>query len=101
MRGIVNKPPTAMLDQYGNLVTTNAALKDLTIKMYQERLKTLKIKSGIELHQVQRGNLCDERLKEAQANITPDWTKEDLEVVLKQLKNWKSRDPLGLANELF
>ena len=26
---------------------------------------------------------------------------EDLEIVLKQLKNNKSLDPLGLANELF
>ena len=101
LRGIVNEPPTAMLDQYGNLVTTSKAIEDLTIHMYQERLKTLKIKKGLELHQVQREQLCDERLKEAQTNITSDWTEEELNVVLKQLKNQKARDPMGLANELF
>ena len=101
LRGIVNEPPTAMLDQYGNLVTTSKAIEDLTIHMYQERLKTLKIKKGLELHQVQREQLCDERLKEAQTNITSDWTEEELNLVLKQLKNQKARDPMGLANELL
>ena len=50
---------------------------------------------------MQRENLWQKRFKEAQGNVTPDWTMQDLEVVLKQLKNKKSRDPLGLANELF
>ena len=101
LRRIITEPPTAMLDQHGNLVTTSKAIEDLTIEMYKERLKTLRIKSGLEVHQAQRENLCDERLKQAQENITPNWTSEDLDVVLKQLKNNKSRDPLGLANELF
>ena len=46
LRGIVNEPPTAMLDQHGNLVTTSRALEDLTIQMYEERLKTLTIKKA-------------------------------------------------------
>jgi hypothetical protein len=50
---------------------------------------------------MQRERLCDDRLEQAQANKTPDWTLEDLELVLKQLKNNKSRDPMGFANELF
>ena len=53
------------------------------------------------MHQEQRETICDQRLQEAQTNITPDWTIEDLDIVLKQLKTNKSRDPLGLANELF
>ena len=32
---------------------------------------------------------------------TPEWTMMDLNTVMKQLKNNKLRDPLGLANELF
>ena len=41
------------------------------------------------------------RIKLAQKNKTPPWTLKELEVVLKYLKNNKSRDPLGLCNELF
>ena len=32
---------------------------------------------------------------------TPPWTLSDLEKVLKSLKKQKSRDPHGLANDLF
>ena len=39
--------------------------------------------------------------QEAQRNVTLDWTMQVPEVVLKQLKNKKPRDPLGFSNELF
>ena len=32
---------------------------------------------------------------------TPPWQMRDLEIVLKQLKKDKARDPLGFANEIF
>ena len=85
----------------GNLVTSNKALEQLSLNMYTERLKSHNIKESLKLHKVQQENIWDERFKEAQKNLTPDWTMGDLEVVLQQLKNKKSRDPLGLANELF
>ena len=33
--------------------------------------------------------------------MNPAWTKDDLDKVLNYLKNNKSRDPIGNANELF
>ena len=45
--------------------------------------------------------LCRERVKLAMANKTPNWTMEQLDIALKDLKANKSRDPLGHANELF
>ena len=50
---------------------------------------------------MQRERLCESRIKEAQNNITPDWTSDDMELALKQLKNNKSRDPIGFANEVL
>ena len=99
--GIIAEPPTAMLDEHGNLIKSNNAIEELTIKMYEDRLKSLKIREELRMHKLQRESTCDKRLKEAQENITPDWSMEDLNLVLKQLKNNKSRDPLGWANELF
>ena len=90
-----------MLDAKGNLITTNKALEQLSMDMYRERLRSNQINENLKIHQVQRENLWQKRFEEAQRNVTPDWTMQDLEVVLKQLKNKKSRDPLGLANELF
>ena len=101
LRGIIAEPPSAMLDGHGNLITSSHAIEELTVKMYEDRLKSLKIREELKMHKLQRENVCDERLKKAQENITQDWTLADLELVLIQLKNNKSRDPLGWANELF
>ena len=101
LRGIVTEPPTAMLDLQGNLVTRSNAIEKLTMEMYSERLKALNIKEDLKLHQLQQENLCEKRLKETQANKTPLWTKEDIDEVLKELKNNKSRDPMALAIDLF
>ena len=90
-----------MLDEMGNLVTTKKALEELTLRMYRERLKPNKINQNLILHQVQHEELWKQQLLEAQANVAPEWTMPDLEVVLRQLKNNKSRDPMHFSNELF
>ena len=101
LRGIVAEPPTAMIDSRGNLVTTSSTIEKLTMETYKERLEPPSIKSGLQLHQLQRENLCDKRLNEAHENKTRPWTTGDLDIVLKHLKVNKSRDPLAFANELF
>ena len=40
-------------------------------------------------------------IKIAKTNKSPPWDAEDLEIVLKNLKNNKARDPLGNSNEIF
>ena len=101
LRGIVQDPPTAMLDASGNLVTTNRALEKLVLEQYKERLCPHPIKDSLRLHQVQREELCKEKIEEAYKQKTPDWVIDDIDLVLKQLKNNKSRDPLGFGNEMF
>ena len=101
LNGIQNETPTAMLDAHGNLVTSSAGIENLVIERYEERLKALEIRKGLEVHKMQREKLYEQQLQEAQTNVTPEWKMEELELVLKQLKTNKSRDPHGLANELF
>ena len=55
-----------MIDEKGNIVTSNAALENLILKQYEERLKTLEIKSELKMHKMQREKLCDDRLENAQ-----------------------------------
>ena len=50
LKGILSEPPTAMLDMHGNLVTSSKALEELTVTMFEDRLKTLKIKNELRLH---------------------------------------------------
>ena len=68
MKGVISEPPTAMLDQYGNLVTSSSAVQELTVKMYEERLRALQIREELKMHKMQRERLCDDRLEQAQAN---------------------------------
>ena len=95
------EPPTAMVDDHGNMITEKEGMDKLVTKRYKERLETLEIKPELEVHKLQRENLCDQRLQEARNKKTPEWTEKELNIVLKQLKNNKSKDPLDLPNELF
>ena len=101
LRGIALEPPTAMIDSKGNLVTTSKSIEALTMEVFIDRLTSHIVKDNLKVHHMQREKLCEKRLEEAQKNITPPWSMDDSTLVLKQLKNNKSRDPLGLANELF
>ena len=101
LRRIVNEPPSAMLEQHRNLVTYTKGLEELALNTYIDRLKALDIKEEFKLYQVQKEQLCKEILKEAQAVKIPNRTMNEPNMVLKQLKNNKSSDPSGFANELF
>ena len=94
-------PPAAMLDDHVNTVTDSEGIEKLVIERYKERLQTLEIKPELEEHKLQREILFDRNIQEARDKVTPDWTEKELDTVLKQLKNNKSKDPLDLPNELF
>ena len=94
-------PPTAMLDQKGNLITSAKAIEALAVETYKKRLENRKIKDDLKDLQKEKEELCRLRLKLASRKKTPDWTMEQLDKVLNYLKKNKSRDPLGFANEIF
>jgi hypothetical protein len=94
-------PPTAMLDPFGNLVTSTAGVAKLALNHYQNILENKPINEDLKHVQVDKEELCDIRLEIAKQNKSPDWDMTDLDNVLRYLKNNKSRDPLGLANEIF
>ena len=95
------EPPIAMSDEEGNLVTNATKLKDMAIKAYQERLRNRPIKEGMEEIKDAKENLAENLMEEAKLNKTDPWTLSDLDNVLQRLKKNKSRDPNGLANEIF
>ena len=94
-------PPTAMLDDEDNLVTNEDQIKHMAVKAYKERLRNRPIAEGLEHVKDAKEKLADILMEKARLNKTPPWTMEELELVLNKLKKDKSRDPNGLANELF
>ena len=94
-------PPTAMIDEFGNHLTSPSALEDLALKTYKKRLENRPIKETLEGIRIEKEELCEIRIDQARLNKTQPWSKDDLNKVLKQLKKNKSRDPSGYANEIF
>ena len=88
-------------DADGNLITSQVEIEDLSIETYKKRLENQQIHPNLETLKREKEILCDQKSKAARSNKSEPWTLRDLEVVLKSLKKNKSRDPLGLANELF
>ena len=94
-------PPTAMLDDDDDLVTNEDKIKEMAMKAYKNRLRNRPIKEGLEHILLAKEKLADMLMEKARLNKTPPWNIQDLQVVLDKLKKNKSRDPHGLANELF
>ena len=59
------------------------------------------IKEHLEHIEKVTNELCKIRLNICKDIKTKPWTMNDLNIVLKQLKNEKSRDAMGYANEIF
>ena len=94
-------PPTALLDNSGNLVTSEEGREALMLDTFVKRLENRKIRQGLEQMQKDKEKLCFLRLQNARHQKTQPWSLEQLKTVLKSLKKNRSRDPLGYCNELF
>ena len=94
-------PPTAMINEEGDLVTSLEEIENLSLKTYKNRLRSRQMVPELKFLRDDKELLCDLKLECARKNTTKPWTMKELEIVLSSLKKNKSRDPLGLANELF
>ena len=93
--------PVALKDKQGNLITNPAGIKKLCLEEMKERLRHRIMNPELVYLQQLKEKLCDKRIELAKHTESEPWTLNQLEKVLKSLKNGKSRDPEGLCNELF
>ena len=94
----VRDPPTAMMDESGNLVSSTEKIKELTIEAYAKRLENRPMKKELLYLKELKEKLFRIRLNKARKNKTQPWSREKVIKVLKGLKKDKSRDPMGFAN---
>ena len=95
-------PPTAMKDPVsGNLLTTDEKIQKAAVNVYSKRLENRPIKEDLKHIKDAKEMLCAKLLKLAGTKKTAPWTMKDLDRVLRKLKKQKSRDPYGLANDIF
>ena len=94
-------PPSAMLDKFHNLLTTQEAIEARALEVYSERLQPNPTKEHLKSLEETTNKLCDIRLKLLKSTQTEPWTLDDLSQAVKDLSRGNARDALGHANELF
>ena len=96
-----NSAPAAKKDVSGRLVTDPEGLKKVYKDTFINRLRVRPAKESVrETLEIQE-KLLEKRLIITSEEETEPWTENDVKAVLKSLKTGKSRDPLGLTNEVF
>ena len=93
--------PLAIKDKSGNLITGTDNIKSLILQMFVERLRKRPMHPELKRLQNMKMKLAKMRLKLARKRRTPNWTMQDMEKAIKNMKNNKCRDPDGLINELL
>ena len=94
-------PPMAKKDENGLLITSPNLLKDLYLRTYKHRLRQRDIKPELMDILFLKTELWESRLDELLLKKSSPWSSDDLDKVLKSLKNNKTRDPVGMINEIF
>ena len=97
----ITDPPMAKHDKEGNLVTAPESLKKLYLQTYTERLSHREMKADYLDIYFLKSELWSSRLANIKKIKSPDWDMDQLDYVLRSLKNNKSMDPNGMINETF
>ena len=92
---------TGKINHQGKLITRPEDLKKLLEKEYSERLRPRPYNPSIKDLEMVKKEVFETKLKEAIANKSPDWNMEELDRVLKDINQNKSRDPAGLNRIIF
>ena len=98
----INKPlPTGVKNIKGKIVTNHIEKKKVTIKHFQHRMRKRKVHEQVE--NIEKSNiiLFEERLLEAKKKVSPPFSANELNKVLKELKSSKCKDPDNYIFELF
>ena len=94
-------PPMAKRNESGILVTSPNLLKTLYLQTYQHRLRQRDMKPELRDVYFLKNELWRSRLDELINEKSDPWDLGQLDKVLKSLKNNKTKDPLGMINEIF
>ena len=94
-------PPSAKMNSKGQLITEKAELEKLYLDTYINRLKPNPVPDDLKDISELKSLLFKLRMEKCSQEISPDWTMENLDNVLKKLKKNKARDAHGHVFELF
>ena len=94
-------PPTAMLDQAGNLVTSAVGVEKLSVGHHKRVLQNRPMAKKHKELKSEKESLGEERVAHAKENKSKPWSLKHIEAVPRHFKINKSRDPYGYADEVI
>ena len=97
----VMDPPMAKINEVGMIVTAPNLLRDLYLRTYKHRLRQRQMKKEFNDIFCLKTELWESRMIELKTSKSEPWSIENLNKVLKSLKNNKTMDPNGMINEIF
>ena len=93
--------PTAKRNHKGRIISGPEEIKKLLAKEYKNRLRKRPVRPDLLMMKSRKKKLFEMKMKIAELRKGPKWTMKDLDRALADLKNDKSRDAEGYANEIF
>ena len=93
--------PCAKRNLRGKIISSQQDIKNLLSTEYMNRLRTRPIRDDLIDVEKRKKTIFELKMKISNLKQNKQWTENDLEIALKDLKNNKSRDFEGYANEIF
>ena len=85
----------------GKIISSQKDIKNLLALEYKNRLRTRPMRNDLKLVAKRKEEIFDLKMKLSKMHQSKPWLENDLEIALRDLKNNKSRDFEGYANEIF
>ena len=93
--------PVSKKDHKGNLITDPKEIKELLATEYKQRLRDRPVRPDLGDIRSRKQEIFKLQLELSKGITTDPWDMKDLEKAIGNLKNNKSRDHSGYANEIF
>ena len=93
--------PHSVIDGFGNEITDEANIRSEYKNEFKHRLRTREIDEQLKEVEPMQNHLCQLRLLKSRTEVNPDFSMEEFDKVIGELKSGKSTDPTGLIREVF
>ena len=93
--------PCAKRNLKGKIISSQQDIKRLLLSEYKNRLRTRPMREDLKIVGARKQQIFELKMKLSKSRPSKPWSEKDLELALRDLKNNKSRDYEGYANEIF
>ena len=93
--------PSSVTNKSGHIISDPFHIKEEYRKKFKHRLRTREIDNELKHFELVQNSLCKMRLRKCSKSPSPDFTLDEVQKVLTDLKSGKCRDPFCLIREVF